>query len=74
VRTPSLSSHGLTLGRVSAFENAYYGKPIIGNFQVYNRVLSPSEIMQNFNAQGYRFGYSADTIVTSGLTINYGRR
>lgn len=42
----------------------------IGNTQVYNRALSPAEIMQNFNAQGYRFGYSADTIVTSGLTLN----
>jgi hypothetical protein len=42
----------------------------IGNTQIYNRELSPAEIMQNFNAQGYRFGYSADTIVTSGLTLN----
>jgi hypothetical protein len=66
---PSISDGGLTLGRVSSTENNYYGKPIIGNFQVYNRVLSPSEIMQNFYAQGYRFGYSADTIVTSGLTV-----
>jgi hypothetical protein len=43
----------------------------IGNTQVYNRALSPAEIMQNFNAQGYRFGYSADTIVTSGLVFNF---
>ena len=42
----------------------------IGNTHVYNRALSPAEIMQNFYAQGPRFGYSADTIVTSGLTLN----
>jgi hypothetical protein len=41
----------------------------IGNTQIYNRALSPAEIMQNFYAQGPRFGYSADTIVTSGLTV-----
>jgi hypothetical protein len=43
----------------------------IGNTQVYNRALSPAEIMQNFYAQGPRFGYSADTIVTSGLVFNF---
>ena len=42
----------------------------LGNVKLYNRALSPAEIMQNFNTQGYRFGYSADTLVTSGLTIN----
>jgi len=69
---PNISNGGLTLGRVSSSENNYYGKPIIGNFTVYNRVLSPAEIMQNFYAQGPRFGYTADTpsIVTSGLTLN----
>ena len=43
----------------------------IGNTHVYNRALSPAEIMQNFYAQGPRFGYSADTIVTSGLVFNF---
>jgi hypothetical protein len=67
---PSVSNGPLTLGGVSTTDNQYYGKPIIGSFTAYNRVLSPSEIMQNFYAQGYRFGYSADTIVTSGLTFS----
>ena len=48
----------------------YWFQGNIATTQVYNRALSPAEIMQNFNTQGYRFGYSADTIVTSGLTIN----
>jgi len=43
----------------------------IGNTQVYNRALSPAEITQNFYAQGYRFGYSADTIVTDNLVFHF---
>ena len=68
---PNVSNGPLTLGGVSTTDNQYYGKPIIGSFTVYNRVLSPAEIMQNFYAQGPRFGYTADTpsIVTSGLTV-----
>ena len=66
---PSVSNGPLTLGGVSTTDNQYYGKPIIGSFTAYNRVLSPAEIMQNFYAQGPRFGYTADTIVTSGLTF-----
>jgi hypothetical protein len=50
--------------------SSYWFQGNIATTQVYNRTLSPAEIMQNFNTQGYRFGYSADTIVTSGLTIN----
>jgi hypothetical protein len=40
----------------------------ISNAMVYNRALSDTEILQNFNAQKYRFGYY--DIVQSGLTIN----
>jgi hypothetical protein len=38
--------------------------------QVYNRALNLTEITQNYNAQKIRFGFTADTIVTSGLTLN----
>ena len=37
---------------------------------MYNRILTPTEVLQNFNAQKTRFGLTADTIVTSGLTLN----
>ena len=53
---PNVVGSSLALGRVSSNENQYYGKPVIGNFQMYNRVLSQSEITQNFNAQKGRFG------------------
>jgi hypothetical protein len=53
---PNVVGSSLALGRVSSNENQYYGKPVIGNFQMYNRVLSQSEITQNFNAQKSRFG------------------
>lgn len=43
---------------------------IITTCQVYNRILTPTEVLQNFNAQKTRFGLTADTIVTSGLTLN----
>jgi hypothetical protein len=51
--------------------SSYWFQGNIATTQVYNRALSPAEIMQNFNTQGYRFGYSADTIVTSGLVFNF---
>ena len=54
--TPNVSGSSLALGRVSPTENAYYGKPIIGNFMVYNKVLSPTEVLQNYNATKTRFG------------------
>jgi len=53
---PNVVGNSLALGRVSSNENQYYGKPIIGNFQMYNRVLSQAEVLQNFNAQRNRFG------------------
>jgi len=51
--TPNIVGNSLALGRVSANENQYYGKPVIGSFQMYNRVLSQSEILQNYNSQGF---------------------
>ena len=46
------------------------GSVDVACYHQYNRVLSLSEIQQNYNAQKTRFGLTADTIVTSGLTIN----
>ena len=62
------SSALFRIGTNTSNSEQYTGN--IGVTQVYNRALSPAEIMQNFYAQGYRFGYSADTIVTSGLTLS----
>jgi hypothetical protein len=53
---PNVVGSSLVLGRVSSTENLYYGKPVIGNFQMYNRVLSSQEILQNFNSTKTRFG------------------
>jgi hypothetical protein len=51
-----------TLGKEGSVDIACYHQ--------YNRVLTTTEITQNFNAQKTRFGFTADTIVTSGLTLN----
>jgi hypothetical protein len=48
----------------------YFLNGYVGNAQIYNRALTPTEIVQNYNAQKTRFGLTAETIVTSGLTIN----
>jgi hypothetical protein len=72
VQTSSGGSAGLSnLSGIQIGYN-YWLDGIVYNFLMYNKVLSQSEIMQNFNTQGYRFGYTADTpsIVTSNLTIN----
>jgi len=46
------------------------GSVDVACYHQYNRVLSLSEIQQNFNVQKTRFGLTADTFVTSGLTLN----
>jgi hypothetical protein len=46
----------------------FYGR--IATFSVQTTALSQTEILQNYNAQKTRFGLTADTIVTSGLTLN----
>jgi hypothetical protein len=67
----SPSGYGTSYRLGSIVYGSEYLDGNIGNTQIYNRALSPAEIMQNFNAQGYRFGYSADTIITSGLVFNF---
>jgi hypothetical protein len=63
----------------SFFNNLGFGQKFVGQYgsyfngniyttQVYNVALSPEQVLQNFNAQKYRFGYY--DIVQSGLTFN----
>jgi len=63
----------------SFFNNLGFGQKFVGQYgsyfngniyttQVYNIALSPEQVLQNFNAQKYRFGYY--DIVQSGLTFN----
>ena len=52
---PNINNYGYTLGSIS--RTTGFCTPMqIGNFYVYNRVLSSAEIAQNFNAQRNRFG------------------
>lgn len=64
------ANYKLTIGAYQSNNLNYVGD--IPSVKIYNRVLSPAEIMQNFNTQSYKFGYTTDipSIVTSGLTIN----
>ena len=73
VRTGLQSSKGTTTyhldtglaGYIYGYTNSY-----ISNYHVYSRVLSSSEILQNYNAYASRFVYS-ENIVSSGLTLNF---
>jgi hypothetical protein len=53
--TPNINSNGIVLSRAGVTTNSYYGKPIISNFRIYNRVLTQDEIVSNFNSQKSRF-------------------
>ena len=52
----STNGVGICLGRIVADEANYHAPVDIGSFKVYNRVLSASEIQQNFQALRGRFG------------------
>jgi hypothetical protein len=56
--TPNINSSGIVLGRASVAATLYYGKPIISNFSIYNRVLSAQEVKQNYDALKTRFNLS----------------
>jgi hypothetical protein len=49
--------------------SAYYNLANVGVTQIYNRVLSPSEILQNYNATKKRY-LPEEQIVTDGLILN----
>ena len=53
--TPNINNTGITLGRINSGINAYQVNGSIANFKVYSRVLSDSEVQQNYNAYKNRF-------------------
>jgi|694.fasta_scaffold153890_2 hypothetical protein len=55
------------LGRRGGFSQTRYFKGSISSVQVYNRVLSPTEIVQNYQAQFPRF--LGENIVSNGLVF-----
>ena len=52
---PNINNYGVTLGSISR-TTSYCAAMDVGNFFVYNRVLTPAEIAQNFNAYKSKFG------------------
>ena len=65
------SSIGNYNGNLVAGSETGGNNPLNGNIsslKVYNIAFSPEQVLQNFNAQKYRFGYY--DIVQSGLTFN----
>jgi hypothetical protein len=65
--TTFIGSGEILLGGYGTGSNAFSGR--ISNASVYNRVLSASEIQQNYNALAPRFTI-VPPIVTSGLVLN----
>ncbi len=52
---PNINNNGITLARISTT----YNVPVnirISNFKVYNRILSATEVLQNYNATKGRYG------------------
>jgi hypothetical protein len=49
-------TNGLIIGNIQGFSTARYWSGSIYMFRVYNRVLSPDEILQNYNAVQTKFG------------------
>ena len=52
----STSGVGVCLGRLVGNAGGYSAPITMGVFRVYNTALSASEVLQNYNAQKYRFG------------------
>jgi hypothetical protein len=57
------------IGRYSSFSNQYNVKGSIGEVKIYNRALSQSEVLQNYNASIKRY-LPEENIVTNGLIFN----
>jgi hypothetical protein len=57
------------IGRYSTFNNIYNAKGSIGEVKIYNRALSASEVLQNYNASKKRY-LPEENIVTNGLIFN----
>jgi hypothetical protein len=59
VSSGSVNSNSLSNSEVLQIGNDYYGSALSGRIsivQIYNRLLSPSEVLQNYNATKSRFG------------------
>jgi hypothetical protein len=56
--TLSTNGNGMSIGAYggTSGSNAYYYNGSLSICRVYNRVLSPAEVLQNFNAQRGRYG------------------
>ena len=57
------------IGRYSNFTNQYNAKGSIGEVKIYNRALSASEVLQNYNASKKRY-INEENYVTSNLVVN----
>lgn len=57
------------IGRYSAFTNIYNAKGSIGEVKIYNRALSASEVLQNYNASRKKY-ITDENYVTSNLVLN----
>jgi hypothetical protein len=57
------------IGRYSAFTNVYNVKGSIGEIKIYNRALSASEVLQNYNASKKRY-LPEENIIKNGLVLN----
>lgn len=62
------ATRSIQLGYFFDFQN-YYNSANIGVVQIYNRVLSATEILQNYNSFESRY-VTTDNIITSGLVYN----
>ena len=72
--TSNPQSHSNTIqmnqiGRYSSFTNQYNAKGSIGEVKIYNRALSASEVLQNYNATKKRY-VPEENIVKNGLVLN----
>ena len=68
VTSSALDSTTISIGAWSGPENSQRFKGNIGVVQVYNRALSATEVLQNYNAGLARFNTS--NVVKSGLVLN----
>jgi hypothetical protein len=57
------------IGRYSAFTNVYNVKGSIGEVKIYNRALSASEVLQNYNVSKKRY-LPEENIVKNGLVLS----
>jgi hypothetical protein len=58
------------IGRYSNFYNQYNVKGSIGEVKIYNRALSSTEILQNYNVSKARYNV-VENIITNGLVLNF---